>query len=86
MSHLRSISIDYDKAEVTCIFLHNKTSGGKINLFTVFELIPNEQQSSLAIGDKASGYLKRESVPLLFNFCFSWSLIHAITISHFEKR
>ena len=62
MSHLRDISVDYQRAEVTCIFLHNRITKKKTNLLTVFELVPLEQQLSLTIGDKSSSYMKREQV------------------------
>jgi len=62
MSQLKDISVEYERAEITCIFLHNKTTDKKTNLLAVFELVPVEQQSSLMIGDKPSFYMKRESV------------------------
>lgn len=62
MSHLKDISVEYESAEITSIFLHNKKTNKKTNLLTVFELIPIEQQPSLMIGDKSNHYLNREAV------------------------
>jgi hypothetical protein len=67
MSQLKDISVEYERAEVTCIFLHNKTTNKKTNLLTVFELVPIEQQSSLMIGDKSSSYMNRESVDGIYS-------------------
>lgn len=65
MQFLKEIRTQYEKAEVTCLFLHDKTtgqSGTKINLLTLFELVPSEQEASPIIGDKSTGYLQRVSI------------------------
>lgn len=62
MTTLRKVSKDYEKAEVTCLFLYNRQSKSKTNLMTIFELVPSEQQSSKTIGDQKSGHMFRESI------------------------
>ncbi|TDO96073.1 VPA1262 family N-terminal domain-containing protein [Flavobacterium sp. 245] len=62
MSHLKDISLEYESAEITSIFLFNRKTKKKTNLLTVFELVPTEQQPSLMIGDKSNYYMKREAV------------------------
>lgn len=62
MSKLRSASQEYEKAEISCLFLHDQKKGDKINLLTIFELIPSEQKSSELIGDKASCFMHRENI------------------------
>lgn len=62
MTHLREAAVEYECAEITCIFLHNKKTDKKTNLLAIFELVPTEQQVSLMIGDKSTYYMKREAV------------------------
>ncbi|MEM6844624.1 MAG: VPA1262 family N-terminal domain-containing protein [Bacteroidota bacterium] len=62
MTILRQVSTDYEKAEVTCLFLHNRQSDSKTNLITIFELVPSEQLSSTTIGDRNSYHMFRESI------------------------
>jgi len=62
MTTLRQVSTDYEKAEVTCLFLHNRQSDRKSNLITIFELVPSEQLSSKTIGDQDSFHMFRESI------------------------
>jgi len=59
---LENIIQDYQSAEFTCMFLHDKKNDKKINLLSVIELNPFEQQPSLMIGDKSTGYMQRETV------------------------
>src|SRR5687767_6411181 len=59
---LKTIASEYRAAEITCLFLHEKKSDKKINLFSVFELVPFEQQSSSRIGDQSTAWQRRESV------------------------
>lgn len=59
---LQKIANDYVSAEVTCMFLHDKKADTKINILSIFELNPSEQQPSLLIGDKLTGYMQRETV------------------------
>lgn len=62
MTTLRQVSTDYERAEITCLFLHNLKSDHKTNLITIFELVPVEQPSSLTIGNYDTHHLFRESI------------------------
>src|ERR1041385_4974792 len=77
MSHLKKISSDYDKAEVTTIFLHDRKTEEKINLLTVFELVPPEQQLSPLIG--GSRYMERESTDGTYTIYIT--RINSLTVS-----
>lgn len=87
MSQLKDISTEYERAEVTCIFLHNKTTDKKTNLLSVFELVPAEQQTSLMIGDKTSFYMKREAVDDIYTIYITRlvDLTVSETIDKYEK-
>lgn len=60
--YLDLIKTDYEKAEVTSLFLHNRETDKCYNLFSIAELIPAEQESSSLIGDENSFFLDRRSV------------------------
>ena len=62
MTTLRTISQEYVKAEVTCLFLHQKKADKKANLITVIEMVPSEQQTSITIGNRSTHHLFRASV------------------------
>ena len=62
MSALDNTSISYESAEITCLFLHNRKNDEKINILSVFELVPTEQLASTSIGNHDSYYLERVSI------------------------
>ncbi len=63
MNHIqKQIPSQYKNAEISCVFLYNKEDKLKINLFTIFELIPVEQEPSLLINASKASYLQRREV------------------------
>ena len=50
---LKAVAQEYVKAEITCILSENKNKKEFINLLTVIELVPEEQEDSPPIGDQS---------------------------------
>lgn len=61
-SYFNNISKDYLSAEITALFLHDKTKDKYYNLLTLIELVPSEQPASPLLGEKTNKYLDRQKV------------------------
>lgn len=61
-NYLQTICPQYEKAELTCLFLHNRKTQKFYHLFAITELVPAEQASSSLIGNAAVSFLDRESL------------------------
>lgn len=60
--YLNIIQSDYEKAEITSLFLYNQDSKKCYSLFSIAELIPAEQESSPTIGNESSSFLERKKI------------------------
>ena len=61
-NYLNIIKSDYEKSEITCLFLHNRASNKCYNLFSIAELVPAEQESSPIIGTESCSFLDRKAI------------------------
>lgn len=57
---------DYQNAEISCVVLHNRKTNEWLNLLTIIELIPEEQEASPLIGKAEHGYCDRETVDSIY--------------------
>ncbi len=62
MENLQKIASEYKEAEITCLFLHKRGEAEMVNLLTLIELVPEEQQASSMVGDESKSYMDRENI------------------------
>ena len=61
-SYLDKIGAEYEKAEITCLFVKDRKTEKCYNLFTIIELVPSEQESSSIIGTSKTSFTDRKSL------------------------